>query len=165
MGEQARARDDQEGRSGAEDGGWKRLRRHAEADHDERHLQAFQQHTLERQDKRGPVHPVAGHPSASAVRSPMPRRPLALTRAIPLRSHCRPKTSSSDPTTSRSAPTGTAVRAVPSATTSTASTARPPPAPSQVDRHPRTLPTPTTMITISMTSTQAARNEEQKTEE
>lgn len=60
---------------------------------------------------------------------------------------------------------GTAVSAVPNASTSTASTARPPPAPSQVDRYPRTLPTPTTMITISMTLTQAARNVVTKTEE
>jgi len=38
----------------------------------------------------------------------MPRKPLALTRRIALRSHCKPKTSSSDPITRRNAPIGTA---------------------------------------------------------
>jgi hypothetical protein len=38
-------------------------------------------------------------------------------------------------------------------------------APSQVDRQPRTVPTPTTMITISMTSTAAVRNVVTKIEE
>src|SRR6266511_2969956 len=104
-------------------------------------------------------------PSADADRAPMPRKPLALTRLIPLRSHCRPNTSSSEPTTSRRAPIGTSVSAVPSAPTSTARMLRPAAAPSQVERHPRTLPTPTTMITISMTSTAAARNVVTNTDE
>jgi hypothetical protein len=95
----------------------------------------------------------------------MPRKPLRLTRRIPLHSHCRPKTSSSDPITRRSTPIGTARSAVPNASTSAASTPKPAPAPSQVDRHPRTLPTPTTMITISMTSTAAARKAVTNTEE
>ena len=38
------------------------------------------------------------------ARAPEPRKPLALTRRIPLRSHCRPNTRSSDPTASRNAP-------------------------------------------------------------
>jgi hypothetical protein len=83
---------------------------------------------------------------------------------MPFRSHCRPKTSSSDPITSCSAPIGTFVSAVPNAPTSSVSAARPAPAPSQVERQPRTLPTPTTMMTISMTSTAAARNVVTKTE-
>jgi hypothetical protein len=95
----------------------------------------------------------------------MPRKPFALTRWIPLRSHCRPNTKSSDPTASRNALIGTSRSAVPNARTSTARTARPAAAPSHVDRHPRTVPTPTTMITISMTSTAAARNVVTKTEE
>jgi hypothetical protein len=109
--------------------------------------------------------PWAGTPSAGAARSPMPRKPPVLTLLMPLRSHCRPKTSSSEPITRRSASIGTARNAVPKASTSTASTASPAPPPSQVDRQPRTLPTPTTMITISMTSTAAARKVVTKTEE
>src|SRR5690242_511250 len=102
--------------------------------------------------------PWAGMSSSVAFRAPMPRRPLAATRRIPLRSHCRPNTNSSEPATSRSTLTGTRVSAVPSATMSAATTARPAPVPSRVDRQPRTAPTPTTMITISMISTAAARN-------
>jgi hypothetical protein len=51
------------------------------------------------------------------TRAPEPRKPLALTRRIPLRSHCRPNTRSSDPTASRNAPIGTSLSTVPSART------------------------------------------------
>jgi hypothetical protein len=117
-------------------------------------------------DRRNAIQstPWSGMPSSDAARSPMPRKPLALSRWIPLRSHCRPKTRRSDPAQSRNTPIGTRVSAVPSARTSAARTARPAPAPSQVDRQPRMVPTPITMITISMTSMAAARNVVTKTE-
>jgi hypothetical protein len=164
-GKQARARDDQEGRGRAKDGG-----RSARAVTPK----LTTMNATSRPSSSTPLNartnavqstprPVAA--AGDTVRSPIPRKPLVLTRMTPLRSHCRPKTSSSDPTTSRNPPMGTAVSAVPSTRTRTASTARPAPAPSHVERHPRTLPTPTTMITISMTSTQAARNVVAKTEE
>jgi hypothetical protein len=53
---------------------------------------------------------------------------------------------------------GTSVSAMPSARMSAARMTRPEAAPTKVDRQPRTVPTPTTMITISTISTAAARN-------
>jgi hypothetical protein len=53
---------------------------------------------------------------------------------------------------------GTSVSALPSARMSAARMTRPEAAPIKVDRQPRMVPTPTTMITISMISTAAARN-------
>src|SRR6266568_84200 len=44
----------------AEDRGGKCLRGRAEADDDQRDFEALEQHTLERQDERGPVHAMAG---------------------------------------------------------------------------------------------------------
>src|SRR3989442_15145779 len=57
----------------------------------------------------------------------------------------------------RSAPMGIAVRAAPTTTTTTVSTANPATAPMSVERHPRVAPTPTTMVTISIASTAEAR--------
>src|SRR2546425_8384000 len=57
----------------------------------------------------------------------------------------------------RSAPMGIAVRAAPTTTTTTVSTANPATAPMSVERHPRVAPTPTTMVTISIASTADAR--------
>jgi hypothetical protein len=58
---------------------------------------------------------------------------------------------------------GTSVSAMPSARMSAARMTRPEPAPTKVDRQPRTTPMPTTMITISTISTAAARNVVAKT--
>ena len=52
---------------------------------------------------------------------------------------------------------GSAFSAVPAATTMPIRRTNPAAVPMSVERHPRTDPTPTTMSTISMTSTAAAR--------
>src|SRR5438552_719617 len=65
---------------------------------------------------------------------------------MPLRNHCRPKTSSNAPITKRSGPTGTTLRAAPRITTITASTPNPEAAPMIVERHPRVAPTPITLV-------------------
>ena len=74
-----------------------------------------------------------------------------------MRSHCRPKTSSSAPTTSRSASIGICCSAGPSAATSTASTTVAAPTPISVERQPRTVPTPSTIVSASTISTAQAR--------
>jgi hypothetical protein len=88
----------------------------------------------------------------------MPASPRAATRITPLRNHCKPNTSNRAPTIKRSGPIGTWRSAAPSTTTTTASTANPEAAPMTVERQPRVAPTPTTMVTISITSTAEAKN-------
>ena len=100
---------------------------------DERDLQALQEHALKADHEAVRVEPSgstrAARPAATcsakiASSSWSALNPLA--RRIALRSHCRPKTSSSPPTTRRSTPIGSAVRAGPrTATIKQAPTAPP----------------------------------------
>ena len=100
-----------------------------EREHDERDLEPFEQHALERDRERVAVEPRGRRGLARAAsvsrRTPRPRRGRALRpaeRSTALRSHCSPKTSSSPPTTTRSTLIGSAVSAGPSAATITART-------------------------------------------
>src|SRR5215475_4493058 len=85
-----------------------------------------------------------------------------LARRIALRSHCRPKTSRSAPTTRRSAWIGITVSAGPSATTTTASTSVAAPSPASEERQPRASPAARTIVNASTNSTPLARNAERK---
>src|SRR5437868_531594 len=80
-----------------------------------------------------------------------------LERRIAFRSHCSPKARRSAPTTSRSVPIGTTRSAGPSAATSVASTTVAAPTPISVERQPRTMPTPRTIVSASTISTALAR--------
>src|SRR6266853_4844504 len=106
------------------------------------------------QSTPGPLHSSA---SPCGSLPPIPASPRAATRMMPLRNHCRPKTSSNAPITKRRGPIGTTLSAAPRITTTTASTPKPDAAPINVERQPRVAPTPTTMVTISIASTAEAR--------
>src|SRR5205823_14042933 len=77
-----------------------------------------------------------------------------------LRSHCRPKTRSSDPTTSRRAEIGTSVSAGPSAATAAASATVAAATPRSEERHPRVIPAARTIVSASTISTALARKAE-----
>src|SRR6266702_4546504 len=75
-----------------------------------------------------------------------------------LRSHCSPKTSSSAPTNSRSACSGSALTAGPSAAVMTASTTIAASRPALAERQSRAAPAASTMVVASTASTAHARN-------
>src|SRR6266568_1961766 len=75
-----------------------------------------------------------------------------------LRSHCSPKTSSSAPTNSRSACSGSALTAGPSAAVMTASTTIAASRPALAERQSRAVPAASTMVVASTASTAHARN-------
>ncbi len=77
-----------------------------------------------------------------------------------MRSHCSPNTSSSPPTTTRSALIGTAVRAGPSAATITARASVAAATPVSDQRQLRVMPTASTIVSASTASTAQARNTE-----
>ena len=113
--EHADDRDEHERDAGAERGEPDAALRAAERDDDERDLEPFQQHALEREREAVPVEPGALARRAAARASSSSRAKIAssscsalkpLARRIALRSHCSPKASSSPPTTSRSAVIG-----------------------------------------------------------
>ena len=81
-----------------------------------------------------------------------------LERRIALRSHCSPNASNSAPTTRRSVSIGIEPSAGPSAATRMPGRFRAAPAPISVERHPRTTPTPSTIVSASTISTALARN-------
>ncbi len=72
---------------------------------------------------------------------------------IALRSHCKPKTSSSDPMINRGVLIGTAVNAGPTAATISAHARTAATMPYQVGRQPRVVPTASTMVGASTPST------------
>ena len=76
---------------------------------------------------------------------------------IALRSHCRPKISSSVPTTRRSPSIGMRVSAGPSTATTTASATVAATTPISVERQPRVTPTARTIVNASTISTAEAR--------
>ena len=159
--------DEHERRARAERGEADVALRAAERDDDERDLEAFEQHALEREREAVPVDPGAqlaaarrGPPRARARRSSSSScsalKPLA--RRIALRSHCRPNVSSKPPTTSRSALIGMRVSAGPSAATITASASVAAPSPVSAERQPRETPAASTIVSASTNSTALARN-------
>src|SRR4051794_8539203 len=83
-----------------------------------------------------------------------------VARRIALRSHCSPKTSSSPPTTMRSASNGSEAIAGPSATVTSASETSAAATPISVERQPRVVPTASTMVRASTISTALARKAE-----
>src|SRR3954470_13371615 len=108
--------------------------------------------------------PPLGRPAARAAASSAAktafsswrgRNPLA--RRIALRSHCRPKISSSAPTTRRSASIGMALTAGPSAATAAVRASSPVALPARAVRQPRASPAASTIVTASTPSTAVAR--------
>ena len=107
-------RDDQHDCGGGRADGQAQPRLHAaEADDDERDLQALEQNAFERDGERVPVHasrrggaePASARPLANAAASSC-RGLYPLARRTAFRSHCRPNDKSSAPTTSRSVEIG-----------------------------------------------------------
>src|SRR6202000_147059 len=81
-------------------------------------------------------------------------------RSTALRSHCRPNTSSSPPTTTRRTPIGIEPTAGPSAAPTTESATPPAPTPYTPERQLRVVPTASTIVSASTASTVQARNTE-----